>query len=93
MGLEFVVLIELVAGFMGFLLGKAVKEHDKRFFRGLQSRNDYIQLDIPGGYWNRRSDNGHVIQGHEDIPAEGALEGLDNAVKRLDDVVIRRAPK
>ena len=61
MRIELVMLIQLITGFMGFLLGKAVREHDRR-----DKESSALDLDmrtyVPSWDRNRGGNNRRIKQ-------------------------------
>ena len=66
MRLEFFILVQLVSGFMGFLLGKAVSEHDnRRNKRGFPDDSD-MRTYVFKRDRSRGSNNRRIIQVDEE---------------------------
>jgi len=81
MRMEFFILTQIVSGFMGFLLGKAVKEHnggDDRYVRRYSKTelrpNSDMRGVLPNGVRDRSGDNSESVR----MDAEEVINGLQD---------------
>ena len=65
MRLEFFILVQFVSGFMGFLLGRAVSEHERNYKRAIPDDSD-----VRAYVFKRDRDRG--IDNTRIVPGEGS---------------------